>query len=227
MKKNNQSILHAGRFSTWLRNTRISLVEGRSVAVPCGECDVCCKSFQFIHINPKEIRTINRIPKKLLFPAPFLPEGNMILGYDENGRCPMFLHDKCSIYRDRPATCRSFDCRVLAASGVEADEKNYKGIMQQVRRWQFSFSADRDRELYSAVRAASEFLTMHRKLFPDNWVPRNSIQLAVLSIIVCDVFLKVNGRAGRNSDIVKRILTAYKKFESRKRSTSSVIIMEC
>jgi uncharacterized protein len=218
LDRNNRTSLQAGRFSTWLRNIRISVAEGRGIAVPCGDCNVCCRSSQFIHVAPSETRTLNRVPKELFFPAPFLAKGYMVLGYDEHGRCPMLKKDKCSIYRNRPATCRSFDCRILPASGVNVVEKDYNLIVKQAQRWQFSYSNDHDYILQSAVQTAAAFLTEHRDSFPTKWVPRNSIQLAFLSIMVYDAFLEKKRPKRYESEIVKKVLNIYKRIENQKRS---------
>ena len=90
--------------------------------MPCGSCTACCTSSQFIHIGPDETDTLGHIPGELLFPAPGLPPGHVLLGHDERGHCPMLVDERCTIYAHRPATCRTYDCRVLPAAGVEADD---------------------------------------------------------------------------------------------------------
>ena len=65
-----------------------------------------------------------------------MPEGHLLLGFDEHGRCPMLVRGACSIYESRPRTCRTYDCRVFAAAGVTPDEQ--PDIAAQVRRWRFS-----------------------------------------------------------------------------------------
>ncbi|HJV08323.1 MAG TPA: YkgJ family cysteine cluster protein, partial [Acidimicrobiales bacterium] len=94
--------LPAGRFSTWLAQ-----LAGGDVDVPCGACTACCTSSQFVHIGPDESETLARIPPALLFPAPGLPKGHVVMGYDERGHCPMFVDGGCSIYEARPRTCRA------------------------------------------------------------------------------------------------------------------------
>ena len=126
-----QQDLPAGEFSSWLRRTRSALVEESGADVPCGECNACCRSSYFIHIRPEETRTLSRIPKKLLFPAPGLPKGNVLLGYDEHGRCPMLIDDKCSIYEHRPQTCRNYDCRIFSAAGIAAGDDDKALITQR------------------------------------------------------------------------------------------------
>ena len=85
--------LPAGGFSTWLRRTRDAQVDDTGADVPCGECIACCRSSYFIHVAPEEIQTLARIPGELLFPAAGLPKGNVVMGYDENGCCPMLRDD--------------------------------------------------------------------------------------------------------------------------------------
>jgi Fe-S-cluster containining protein len=77
----------------------------------------------FIHISPEETRTIQRIPRELLFPAPGKPKGHVLMGYTDQGYCPMLVAGECSIYEDRPQTCRDYDCRVFAATGISVDPR--------------------------------------------------------------------------------------------------------
>jgi len=95
---------------------------GDTSNVPCGSCTACCTSSQFIHIAPDEVDPLGVIPRDVLFPAPRLPVGHVLMGYDDNGHCPMLVDGACSIYEHRPRTCRTYDCRAFAASGLELDD---------------------------------------------------------------------------------------------------------
>jgi len=75
-----------------------------------------------VHIGPDEHETLARIPAALRFPAPGSPHGHVVLGYDEHGRCPMLVDGGCSIYEHRPRTCRTYDCRIFPATGVDVGE---------------------------------------------------------------------------------------------------------
>ena len=77
----------------------------------------------FIHIQPEETQTLQRIPRALLFPAPGLPKGHVLMGYCDKGQCPMLVDNQCSIYEHRPQTCRDYDCRVFAATGISVDQQ--------------------------------------------------------------------------------------------------------
>ena len=142
--------LAAGRFSVWLDEINGALRDERPSDVPCNGCTACCRSSQFVHIGPDELDTLARIPVGLLFPAPGQAEGNVVLGYDENGNCPMLIDDKCSIYEHRPWTCRTYDCRIFTATGVDVDEAQPE-IAHRVARWRFDFLDALDQEQYAAV----------------------------------------------------------------------------
>jgi Fe-S-cluster containining protein len=145
--------LAAGAFSDWLTGMRRALRGEGDSDVPCDGCTACCTSSQFVHIGPEETDTLARIPAELLFPAPRLPEGNVVMGYDEKGHCPMLVDGACSIYEHRPRTCRTYDCRIFAVTAIELDEVAKPEIARRVRRWRFSYDTAEDSALRDAVRA--------------------------------------------------------------------------
>lgn len=188
----------AGAFSPWLAETRrAQRLRVIGADVPCGSCNGCCRASYFIHIRPEETATLARIPRALLFPAPGAPRGHVLMGYDERGRCPMLGDEGCSIYEHRPQTCRDFDCRVFAATGVALDaEGPQAGIAEQVRRWRFELDGEADRAELAAVRAAAAFLQERAELFAPGQLPANPAQLAQLAIQVVNVFLALAGGDG-------------------------------
>jgi Fe-S-cluster containining protein len=149
--------LPAGGFVLWLRGMEAAIRDGATADVPCGACTACCTASQFVHIGPDETDTLAHIPAELLFPAPRRPRGHVLLGYDERGHCPMLVDDRCSIYEHRPRTCRTYDCRIFAATGLEvdADGPTKVSIARQSRRWRFAFPTDDDHRRHDAVRAAA------------------------------------------------------------------------
>lgn len=153
--------LPAGDFSTWLRSLSKTLGGGDETPVPCGECSACCRSSQFVHIAPDELATVARIPPELTFAAPAAPEGHVLLGYDEPGRCPMLGPRGCSIYDDRPRTCRVYDCRVFAAAMVEPDDDKPL-IAQRSSRWTFGYLVARNR-----TELAVQAVEVHAALLDD------------------------------------------------------------
>lgn len=111
-----------------------------------------------MHIEPDEADARSRIPSELLFPAPGLPLGHHVLGYDESGRCPMLGANGCTIYEHRPRACRVYDCRVFAASGVTITDAAKADIATRVRRWRFAEPTDADRRTAAALRNRADEL---------------------------------------------------------------------
>ncbi|MBK9177984.1 MAG: YkgJ family cysteine cluster protein [Acidimicrobiales bacterium] len=191
--------LAAGDFSSWMIDVQGAIRGERGSEVPCDGCTACCTSSQFIHIGPEETGTLARIPVGLLFSAPGLPRGHVLLGYDKRGHCPILIDDRCSIYEHRPRTCRTYDCRVFPAAGLDIDDDDKALIARRARRWQFGFPTRADRDRHDAVRAAATFLRDRSDLLPDRTVPTNTTQLAVLAIEVHDAFLRRDEQTGRTT----------------------------
>jgi Fe-S-cluster containining protein len=150
--------LAAGEFSSWLAAMEGALRGEHDADVPCDGCTACCTASQFVHIEPDEADTLAHIPAALLFPAPRLPRGHVLLGYDERGHCPMLVDGQCSIYEHRPRTCRTYDCRVFPATGLAPEGADKVLIAERAARWRFSFPSAEDREAHAAVRAAAAAL---------------------------------------------------------------------
>jgi Fe-S-cluster containining protein len=143
------SPLPAGDFTTWLGMIGSAISSGATSDVPCGTCSGCCTAAQFIHIGADEADCLAHIPAALLFPAPGMPDGTVVLGYDERGRCPMLVDGACSIYHHRPRTCRAYDCRVFAATGIESDKPT---IAATARRWHFDYADTSARDRQQEIR---------------------------------------------------------------------------
>lgn len=191
-----QPALAAGAFSSWLRMLQGALEGERDSDVPCGSCTACCTASQFIHIGPAETDTLAHIPGDLLFPAPGLPRGHVLLGHDDRGHCPMLVDERCTIYAHRPRTCRTYDCRVLPAAGVDADDDQPR-IARQASRWRFDHPTPADRVEHDAVQAAATFLRDDPEVRALG-SPR-ATRLAVLAVEVHDLFLARDAGSGAAS----------------------------
>jgi hypothetical protein len=134
--------------------------------------------------------TLSHIDPSLVFPAPGLPRGHVVLGYDERGHCPMLIDNQCSIYEHRPRTCRTYDCRVFAAAGLLPHEPGKAGIAARATRWEFRYPTEADRTQHAAVRAAAVFLQQQSGALPEAASPTNATQLAVSAIEVHDAFIE-------------------------------------
>lgn len=181
--------LDAGDFGSWLAEMRDALAGDGAADVPCGSCTACCTSSQFVHIAPDEEDVLAHVPKALLFPAPGAPRGHVLLGYDEHGHCPMLIDGACSIYAHRPRTCRTYDCRVFPAAGIEPTEADKAEIAARVRRWRFGIASADDQARHDAVRAAATYLDGHPEVL-DERGPVTDTQRAVLAVEVHTAFTR-------------------------------------
>lgn len=209
----------AGEFSVWLQDFRRSLRLNDEVNVQCGECNACCSSSYFIHIRPDESRALSHIPKQLLFQAPGYPKGTLLLGYGKDGSCPMLVENRCTIYTFRPMTCRNYDCRIFAATGIAVRGKQENLIAQRVLQWKFDFPGKQDKEDFAAVQAAARFIQENAPCFPPDVLSRHPSQSAILAIQVYDVFLNGNDNSGSDlsdeerREIAGKIIAAKDEFE--------------
>jgi uncharacterized protein len=172
----------AGGFSRWLRLTDAKVRSGEGVDVPCGSCNVCCRSWMLITIKPEETETIRRIPPGILFSPPGLPAGQLVMGHRLNGQCPMLVDDRCSIYEHRPLTCRNYDCRTHAATGLSPDSEAQPALARRTRDWVFEHDTADSREAQRLLRNAAAFLHDKRQLFPEGILPIHANQLASLAL---------------------------------------------
>ncbi len=179
----------AGDLSTWLVDMGRALAGDQASEVPCDGCTACCRASQFIHIGPDESATLARVPAELAFPAPGWPEGHVVMGYDEHGHCPMLVDDRCSIYDDRPRACRTYDCRVFAATGVEPDTPGQEPVAEQVRRWRFDPGMAEDAARLDALAAAASYLAEHPEAFGPDAAPVGATRRAVLAVELHERFL--------------------------------------
>ena len=177
----------AGSVSRWLTDMRAALQGRADATVACDGCTACCASSQFVHVGPDETDTLAHIPPALLFPAPGRPRGEVLMGYDQHGRCPMLGEAGCSIYAHRPRSCRSFDCRIFTATGIDADADKPL-ITAQARRWHFDLDDDDDAVLLDALRAAARFVARHRDREPFRSASRTQTALAVMAVERCEEF---------------------------------------
>lgn len=209
----------AGGFSAWLRATREALQKGGAGAdVPCGECNACCRASMFIHIRPHETQSLKHIPKALLFPVPGLPKGNVLMGYNDKGQCPMLVQSKCSIYKHRPQTCRDYDCRIFAATDIQVDQRVQAGVAERISAWRFEFPAEQDKQEYQAVKKAADFLQKKKNIFPPDFLPGNPVQLALLALKIYPVFQAASPEVQTaDNEIARLIIGTLEKFEAQSR----------
>jgi Fe-S-cluster containining protein len=206
--------LTAGAFADWTEQIDGALRGERDAEVPCGDCTACCTASQFVHIGPDEIDTLAHVPAELLFPAPRSPQGHVLLGYDERGHCPMLINARCSIYAHRPRACRTYDCRIFSAAGVEPSGAQYVKIQKRVRRWRFTYGDPADEVRHEAVRAAARYLSEHAGLLADG---TGETAVALLALELHDLFLRRDDTTGRWSVALPEFEAVRKRVGASKR----------
>ena len=172
--------LPAGDFATWLAAFQAALRDEGDSDVPCDGCTACCSSGQFVHIGPDETDTLAHIPAELRFPAPGLPGGHVVLGYDEHGRCPMLADRRVLDLRAPSADVPHVRLPgVRAAAGVDPAKEP---LGARVRRWRFSYPTVDDRQLHTDVRAAARLAGERSDAVTTGTRPRTPAAIAVHAV---------------------------------------------
>jgi hypothetical protein len=125
-----------------------------------------------------------------------MPRGHVLLGYDDQGRCPMLVDNRCSVYEHRPRTCRTYDCRIFPAAGLHLDGADKAQIGRRARRWQFDHPSVTDQVEHDAVRAAAAYLEGHGELLEDPSATGDVARLAVLAVEVHGAFVDHDQETG-------------------------------
>jgi Fe-S-cluster containining protein len=203
----------AGNFSEWLHAMRAALRGEQGMNVACGDCVGCCTSSYYIKVRPHETRALAAIAAQgadNLEQAPG-PRGEWFMGFDEHGHCLMF-DQGCRIYADRPDTCRTYDCRVFAASGMQAGEER-PIINERISRWRFDYPTERARAEQRAVAAAASFLRRHPVRFPSGRIPSRPAEIAVLAVKTYEVFLDA---APDGDEAAQAVIAATRAFDQER-----------
>jgi Fe-S-cluster containining protein len=204
----------AGDFGPWLREAAAVLRGTAGADVPCGSCVGCCVSSYFIPVRPEDTAARARIPAELLVHASGQPADQRMMGYRDDGSCPMLAAGQCTIYADRPQTCRDYDCRIFAAAGIDAGGADKHVINSRVRAWRFGYRDETERQAHDAVRAAAAFIRDRRAAFPGGRAPTAPTGIAVLALKAHAVFLDPAIRAGADADIAGAIIAASRAFDA-------------
>jgi uncharacterized protein len=199
----------AGGFSAWLRAMRASLAGNVGMDVACGECRGCCTSSYFIKVRAHEKEALERIGADNLRPVPGATNGSMLMGFDEQGHCFMFANGNCSIYSHRPETCRTYDCRVFTAAGMNAGDGKTE-INERISRWRFEYPTELDRAEHRAVTAAANFIRQHPIRFAGGRIPSRPSEIAVLAVKSYEVFLKPDRE---DREIAAAIVETCRRFD--------------
>jgi Putative zinc- or iron-chelating domain len=85
---------------------------GDAGPVPCRACSACCY-YEGIPVDEKRDR--QRLPHLM---TERNVAGELVLRQRPDGACVHLGDWGCTVYEQRPAVCRSFDCRAFAAMGI-------------------------------------------------------------------------------------------------------------
>jgi uncharacterized protein len=204
----------AGPFGKWLEATRAALRGDVGTDVPCGDCVGCCVSSYFIPVRPTDTRALERIPTELLVNSPGTGGRNLLMGYREDGTCPMLASGKCTIYDARPQTCRDYDCRIFAAAGIDAGGDDKFVINRRVHEWRFAYPTDAEQQTHEAVKRTAAFIRDKKASFPGGRAPTAPTGIAVLAVKTYAVFLDPNVDAKRDEAIAAEIVAASRQFDA-------------
>jgi len=134
------------------------------------------------------------------------------MGFREDGTCPMLEKGRCTIYADRPRTCRDYDCRIYAAAGLLPDGKR-PVIEQRVGEWRFEYEDEEARVSADAVHAAAAFIREHASSFPAEMRAHSATAAAVLAVKVYPLFMEGQD-AGAVADRVTAVVEAVRRFDA-------------
>ena len=174
----------AGDFLLWTVEAQERLSHNLAVDVPCGSCTACCTSSYFILVNRTEQQAIDAIGAELLFPAPNNPN-LLVMGFNKKGHCPKLVGGKCSIYANRPHTCRTYDCRIFSAANIAAGGNEKHAVNYRVTQWQFGYDNPQSEQAHKQVQIAAKYLTSHES-FSDQ--VENPTQHALAALKIYDLF---------------------------------------
>lgn len=119
-----------------------------AVKVPCGTCTLCCQNNRTV-LTEEEAQ--NPIYKAEWHGLDASKEGvNWFIPKDKDGRC-IHLGEGCNIFEDRPATCRTFDCRKRIVAGMRDPH-----TLEMAKQWDMSRWFSKENELFiSAIQSAA------------------------------------------------------------------------
>ena len=155
----------AGALSAFLADFRLGQHEGTTLSTPCGNCSACCSSGLEIFIDQSEVEVLALLPHDSLVPLEDRQAGNFMLRSRKDGRCPMLGSSGCTTYDRRPRTCRSFDCRIFTATGIEPPGGRTSKVAIRARNWTFDDSKSSEGTTRQALDATVKFLKAFEEVF--------------------------------------------------------------
>jgi hypothetical protein len=208
----------AGHFGTWLREMSAVLRGEQHAEVPCEGCVGCCVSSYAIPLRPADSVALETVPARYLR----IPMGGDLarMEYREDGTCPMLEGGRCTIYAQRPETCRDYDCRIYTATGLLPDGGR-PVIRERVLEWRFDFPSREELAQHEALCRAARFILEHAALFPSAMRADSAAAAAVLALKTWPLFAGGAGTSEKGDGPedpsphgqVQRVLEAARAFD--------------
>ena len=171
----------AGPFSEWLRPCAPHSPATAAWTWPVATASAAAPrriSSRFAHTRP---RALERIGADNLRPVPGASNGSHAHGI-RRPRSLLHVRERRMLYLPhRPETCRTYDCRVFTAAGMNAGPDK-SVINERIASWRFEYPSPRDHEEHRAVTAAANFIRQHPIRFPGGHVPSRPSEIAVLAV---------------------------------------------
>lgn len=204
-------VVEAGSFGQWLATMRAVLRGERIADVPCGDCIGCCISSYPIPLRPEDVRARAEVPEQYLLGQ--AQQGQRwLMGFREDGSCPFMNGRACGIYEDRPQTCRDYDCRIYAATGLVPDGQR-PVIERRVGQWRFTFPSEEELADAAALRRAAQFIRAHAALFPAGMRAGSATAAAVLAVKTYGLFLG-EGAPATEEQLARRVIELARQFDA-------------
>jgi hypothetical protein len=133
-----------GSVATVLRQCNRNIRDG-DASVPCGACTACCRAptlaVDLVGDEPSRYRChLDR-------------DGSRhILDKNPDGSCVYLVDGRCSIYHDRPKSCRRYDCRPYALTGVLPCDDPV--VIEAINQWRVEHKTTDDKDAALALRLA-------------------------------------------------------------------------
>ncbi len=137
------------------------------------------------------------------------------MSWRHDGTCPALECNRCTIYAQRPTTCRDYDCRVFVPAGLDAGDERKAVINERIRAWRFRIESADERDAFDAIRRHATFIRDRRECFPNEGrgVPSAPTGIAVLAMKSFGVFLREDIEALADPVIAAAIVDASRRFD--------------
>lgn len=116
--------------------------------VPCGSCFDCCSKLT-PHLTDEEFKSGKYA--YTFMQSPISDEPVITIPKGVHGGCMYLVNNKCSIYDNRPISCRQFDCRTPETSHPKVANKFEEIKEINVFGLQFKMKLHKENELYSYI----------------------------------------------------------------------------